>query len=71
MNSLIDVVKSITEKENDVTISPFYKEYLRMNSEYNALIQKGITQKRESRKISFPDDFKRRIERSYYKSNAT
>ena len=67
MSSLVDDVKSIAEaeKEDEDIVSSFYKEYLKLNSAYIALIQTGVTQKRESQISSFSDSFKQKSRCSY------
>ena len=48
MNNVVDTVNQILQDFKNIESSPFYKNHLQFSKMYESLIQKGVTQRRES-----------------------
>jgi hypothetical protein len=52
-NQVISILK---EGENNISRSQFYKDYQKFASDYNSLIERGFTSKRQSQLRSISDE---------------
>jgi hypothetical protein len=55
MTNIVDSVNAVLDSYNEIEKSDFYKKYLDQSKEYDSLIEKGLTKKRESQMASISD----------------
>jgi hypothetical protein len=55
MNDIVNSINKALQDHQKIETSSFYKDYQQFSKEYNSLIKKGITHRRESQLKSIQD----------------